>query len=537
MSIRERLGQWLSPSPPSDEERLRQAVAALQFPAVHSTYFGPGVTQQPSHETLLQESLGIADVATRAIANRISTLNPQIVTKIGVGADQIEEIQYDHPLKRLLDRPHPDFSRAQLLRLTAQYIVTVGEAYWLKVGNGFGATLELHPIPPTNMWPLIDHGVTTAYRSRDGDGKEQDLPADSVVRFYWPDPQNPWAAEGYLGPVGVVTDALKFSNQHLRYHYQNDATPKTALEASEHAEGFSPEAQARFAELWNRKYNNRSGSISGTPAMLPTGYKLVQMAIMTGADLTPLLDYWRDDQLMAFGTPRSILGQVISGDRSSAETNAFVFDMHTILPIANMMSDTLTLQLASDYEDDILVKFQEFVAKDKDFLLQQEQQDLTLKVRSVNQVREDRNKSGVEWGDLPIGTPQDTPYDGSEPEPIVAPMPASTPEEDEDEAERAMISALRSIFGHQKRFVLKHLKENGTLGFRRQSWSQVFHTRLPTLPVELAQGIDDVTEYRLEEQFNEAYAAGETQSQMATRVRRVFDGRRKDAKNIIQEAR
>ena len=535
MGIRERLGQWLSPAPPTAEERLRQAVEALQFPSTHSSNFGPGMTRQPSHDTLLQESMGIADVATRAIANRLSTLNPQIVTKIGVGADQIEEIQYDHPLKALLDRPHPDFSRAQLLRLTAQYIVTVGEAYWLKVGNGFGATVELHPVPPSYIWPLIDHGVTQAYRTRDGDGKEKDVPSDSVVRFYFPDPENPWASEGYLGPVGVVTDALKFSNQHLRYHYQNDATPKTALEASEAAEGFSPEAQARFAELWNRKYNNRGGSVSGTPAMLPTGYKLIQLALMTGADLTPLLDYWRDDQLMAFGTPRSILGQVLSGDRSSAETNAFVFDMHTILPIANMMSDTLTLQLASDYEDDILVKFQEFVSKDKEYLLAQEQQDLALKVRSVNQVREDRNRSGVEWGDLPIGTPQDTPYDGSEPDPVMSPMATETPEEDSEEAERAMISSLRSVFGHQKRFVLKSLKEEGVLGFKRADWPRLFESRLPTASADFVSQTNEQTEWLLEGAFKEAYAARETQSKVATRIRKIFDTRRKDAPQLIKE--
>jgi phage portal protein BeeE len=282
------------------------------------------------------------------------------VKVIGTGVDQIEEVQYDHPLKMLLDKPHPNIPRSLILRTCTQWIVTVGEAYLLKVSSKMGGVpLELHWVPPTNIWPIIDHGVTVGYRSVDGDGKETDHEADTVIRMYWPDPENPWASEGYLGPSGIVADALKFGNQHLRYHFEHDATPKSVLEATDMAEEFSPEHRARFAELWNRKYDSRSGTISGTPAILPTGYKLIQMAIQNGDDLTPLLEYWRNDQLMAFGTPRSILGQVVSGDRSSAETNAFVFDMHTILPIANMISDMLTLQLAPDFADDVIVKFKD----------------------------------------------------------------------------------------------------------------------------------------------------------------------------------
>jgi hypothetical protein len=392
-----------------------------------------------------------------------------------------------------------------------------------------GVPLELHWVPPTNIWPIIDHGVTVGYRSVDGDGKETDHEADTVIRMYWPDPENPWASEGYLGPSGIVADALKFGNQHLRYHFEHDATPKSVLEATDMAEEFSPEHRARFAELWNRKYNSRSGTISGTPAILPTGYKLIQMAIQNGDDLTPLLEYWRNDQLMAFGTPRSILGQVVSGDRSSAETNAFVFDMHTILPIANMISDMLTLQLAPDFADDVIVKFKEFVAKDKDHLLKQENQDLLNKVRTIDQVREDRNLSGVSWGKLPVGTPGDVPYDGTDKN---LPSPEAPPR---GETDRTRVGALRSIFAFQKREIVKDLLESGDLTLVNGNWTEIFQSRLPELTSSQVGEIHGETVEMLKKEFLLSQEQTETPEQLATRFRRVFNARRRDVPQIIEE--
>ena len=402
MSLRERIAIWLAP---------KRGTNPIEFHPPAQMWFGQGVGNQPSHETLLQENIGVPDIATRAIANRIATLNPLVkVERRITGGTTEDEILDDHPLKMLLDRPHPNFSRMQLLRLTGQYIVTVGEAYWLKVGSRLGPPIELHPIPPHRISPQLADGVVTGYRVQSYSGRADTLRAEDVVRFYFPDPEAPWSSEGYLGPSGITADALKFSSQHLRYHYQNDATPKAVLESSMDAAAFSPAEKERFWVEWRKTYHNRVGTEKGVPTILPTGYKLIAMAIQSGADVVPLLEYWRDEQLMGMGVPRSVLGQVVSGDRSSAETNQFVFDKHTILPIATLISDAITLQLAPDFDRSIFVAWEPFVSDDKRFQLEQEVADVTAKIRSVNQVREDRGLDPVEWGEEPIGKLGEVPY-------------------------------------------------------------------------------------------------------------------------------
>jgi SPP1 gp7 family putative phage head morphogenesis protein len=240
-----------------------------------------------------------------------------------------------------------------------------------------------------------------------------DVQAIDVVRFYFPDPESPWTSEGYLGPNAITADSLQFASEHLRSHYQHDATPKSVLEVTD-AEGapkFSPAEAERFAEGWRLRYHTRFGTEPSTPGLLPFGYKLVQMALRTGADIRPLLEHWSDEQLMNFGVPKSVLGKVVSGDRSSAETNQYVFDRYTVLPIATLLAEGMTHQLARDFDAALFVEFEEFVSADKDYLLAKQTADLNGKVRSINQVREDDGLDPVPWGEEPVGKIGEMPYD------------------------------------------------------------------------------------------------------------------------------
>jgi hypothetical protein len=421
---------------------VREGAPALPWEATFTQDYGPGIGKQPNHKRLLDEVLGIADACTRAIANRCAEIEPIVKRKHSrrsAGGTR-DEILDDHPLKQLLDKPHPNLSWRQISRMTTMHLVTVGEAYWQKVSSSFGTPTEIHVVPPDQMTPLVEDGRVIAYRCLLGDGTQIDLPPQYFVRFFLPDPANPWGSEGYLGPAAITSDGIKFSNEQLRSHFQFDATPKTTLKATSEAAPFSPEQKEIFAQDWYRYYNQRTGQRLGVPVILPTGYELLELGMQTGADLTPLLEHWRDDMLMQYGVPRSVLGQVLSGDRSSAETNEWVFEKHAIAPVLGIEKDSMTLQLASDYPGNIFVDFDEYMTEDKAHTLAQEESDLDRSVKAVNEVREDRALAPVEWGDEPIGVSEPA----AEPAPAEEP-PAEDPQEDEERA--AIIAARRHYRG------------------------------------------------------------------------------------------
>ncbi|GAF95902.1 unnamed protein product, partial [marine sediment metagenome] len=301
--------------------------------------------------------------------------------------------------------------RQQLFRLTAQYIVTVGEAYWLKIHNEFRLPGALQPMPPQRVSPIIRSGDIVAYEVKEGDGTMSRQEARDVVRFWFPDPETLYTSEGYLGPNGINTDAYRFATEHLRSNYQNDATPRVILKGLPDAVTPDPDQWKLFLEEWRDTNHQRMGTRRGLPSRLPPGWDALIVAMANGSDVTPLLEHLQNEQLMNFGVPASILGRVVSGDRSSAETNQFVFDKHTILPIADMIADAITNQLAPDFNDEIFCEFEPFVSADKEFDLKQEAQDLTLKVRSGQQIITDRNGDPEQapWAEFPVGTFADIP--------------------------------------------------------------------------------------------------------------------------------
>lgn len=352
--------------------------------------------------------------------------------------DELEPIA-DHPLQALLDRPNDDFSRAATLRLIAGHLVLVGEAYVLKVraqglrrpGAERNIPTELWMMHPARTSPALDGGRVSHYLVMDGNGKQQPIEKEDVIRFWMPDVESLYGSRGYLGPQASSVDADKFSDQTVRAHFMHDAVPRVVIEGKDDAQMPQPaQLEAWFAQ-WRGAYDRRVGSRRGLPAWLPTGFSIHELTAMGGmSELVPLKNHYRDKVLMAFGVPRSIVGDVVDANRAAAETNQYVFDLHTISPITNIIAESLTHQLAPDFGEGLVVRFEDFVVSDKDFELRQMETDLRTKVRVINEVREERGEDEVAWGDLPVGSIADTPYTGEEPEPY---EPFEPEPEDDDE--------------------------------------------------------------------------------------------------------
>lgn len=397
---------------------LRRAPAAVARAFDPPPYFfgkervGLTTTGNPSTEALLTATRGWQAIGAGAIADRFQSLEPIVVVyRAKMSGTKVEEELDDHPLKALLDRPNPIFTRVQLMRILAYSIAQAGEGYWLKVRDRLGVTRELWPLPSSRMELIADRDTLIGgyvYRS---DREEITYQPDEVLRFWMPDPAYPFLALGNLRPQSVAFDAATFADETLRDHYGNDATPKVALVAKENAAAPTPDQRKAFETDWRARYHQRRGSARGLPALIPSDYGIHEFGGNgDSAEHVALLDHYRDQILMANGVPRSIRGDVVDANRAAAETNQYVFDRHTILPITEMVAATLTMHLASDFDSKLIVTFREFVADDKDFRLRQEAQDLSTKVRSVNQVREDRGLDPVAWGDEPIGSFADVPY-------------------------------------------------------------------------------------------------------------------------------
>jgi SPP1 gp7 family putative phage head morphogenesis protein len=391
----------------------RRAARAFDPPAYFAGVYRTGIgdQSQPSANKLLSAHTGWQAIASTAIAQRLSMLELEVVmeTRERRGTT-VNEVLDDHPLVAVWDA-NPIFSLAQLLALMGFWLSEVGEAYFLKVTDRLRLPRELWPLSPGRMEIVTDRDVGIRGYVFHGEAGDFAYEANEVVRIFRPDPRNPFAGVGNLGPQALAYDAGVFLDETIRDHYQRDAIPKVALKASENASPPGGDALKRFNALWRQRYQRRGGSHTGLPAFLPPGFDVVPFPAFGGVtENVELMDRMRDRILMANGVPRSVLGDVVDANRAAAETNQWVFDAHTITPLTALIADALTRQVARDYDAALRVRFADFAIRDKGFELQQESADLQTKVRSVNQVREDRGLDPVPWGEEPIGSFADIPY-------------------------------------------------------------------------------------------------------------------------------
>ena len=477
MKLRERIGSWVAGRP------LQQRASPIPITPEYSTSFS-GMGEDPTKRILLGERQGIPELAQRAIANRVASINWQTKRTVRTDAETTEdEILDDHPLTRLLENPHPDFTGQQVFRLLAEAIVAVGEGYWYLVTNSFNRPATLQPFQVGTTWPIIRNGVVQGYGQRDGKGAQITLRREDVVRFWWPDLESLYGSRGYFGPNWVYNDSLKFQGEHMRSHWQNDATPKVILKAVEEwAEKPDQSNWNRFTQAWRQEMHGRKGSKRGLPSRIPSGWDVVMVAAQSGADVAPLLEWLQQEQLINFGVPNAILGKVVSGDRSSAETTSWIFDLYTVTPIVDMIRDTINNNLVSRFAPDLFVDYEPFVAPDKEFELKRDVALVEAKIVSPDEVRTDGGRDEAPWGKYPPGTFGDQPYTGEATDnPFTTDVdesggapPTDETDEDEPEEERKRLPVSRAS-------MLKHFEPARQWTWRRQQekrWERRMNERV-----------------------------------------------------------
>ena len=586
-----------------------------------------GTAQQPNPSRLLTDGFaGVQATAARAIASRLSDLDFEIQNRVRNDAGGYSwEADPLHPLLEILERPNPYLSRRQMLKVTSTWITQTGEAYWLIVTNGAGATREMWPMSPQHVEKLASDSQPISGYVFHGEAGETRYGLDEVVHFFDPDPDDPFRGVGIVGPQAREFDAQTFASDTLRSHFQHDATPKIVLTAKDDADVADAKQREAFWADWQNRYNRRGGEQQGVPAFLPSGFGVHELSGLSDVDsVKAFLEFGRDTLLMANGVPRSILGDVVDANRAAADTNRLVFDRHTVKPQTGIIADALTAQVAViEYGRDTRVQFEQFIDEDADLRLREERQDLDTGVRSVNQVLADRGADSVDWGELPRATFGAVPYepgsfdldddDDDEPTPPIAEGPEPEPEAErnrdaaplhprihsrftkeamwarlmQSDAEFVprMTRAVRQAFAGQKRLALEALRSTedvaevtGRAEHSRGDWiddlfdgfefGRLFDTIVtpisldaytkagqnvlsdlevrPTLSfdekaieavqeqgADLVTKVNATTKKRLRKAIAKGIEAGESEEQLASRVRRTFNAASKSRARTI----
>lgn len=333
----------------------------------------------------------------KAKTKALSPTHPLAVKKKGIAV--VEEVM-EHPLLTLLAQVNPVHNQFDLLELTQIYLEVHGSAFWLLEIGDLGIPNQIWVLPSQNVTPRREpssQNVVDFYEVRTERGNEQ-YPPEQVIHFRFPDPRNPYSSG--LSPLRAAYEQVAMTSQYTamkRAIYENTGIPSVILSP---AEAIGEDERIRLELDWNRKF--RRGGM-GRALVADSEFK-AQILSHSMGDLAALSEMkaTKEDIANAFHVPVPYL----TGDTNLANMEAAeVFHMRlAIAPRLRRRDEKLNEQLIPLYDPTgrLFLASEDPTPANKAFVLKQQETDLRLGVRTINEIRAERGLEPVEWGDAPL---------------------------------------------------------------------------------------------------------------------------------------
>ena len=186
------------------QRALLKGVAALRFGGGQSGWWP--LRSGASGVYAAQVGDGTGNSAVMACVLWIARTFPEAPLRVSKRAtDGTLDLQPEHPLVELLDRPNPYYSGALLWMATLADFTATGNAYWLKIRSGGGRVVQLWWLPSWMVepkWPSDGTVFISHYEYRPGGSVPIHYDPADIVHFRFSfDPRNPRKGLSQLASV------------------------------------------------------------------------------------------------------------------------------------------------------------------------------------------------------------------------------------------------------------------------------------------------------------------------------------------------
>ncbi len=236
-------------------------------------------------------------------------------------------------------------------RLSSQLLLSRKGAFVERVNNKSNRVCELHLLDPSNVQPTQDpRTYVKDYRIRRADGGVDTLDPEQVIWIKLkPHPQDPYAQMTPLAAAGIVADTEYLSRIFNRSTVANNGKPGQLISVggSLNAED-ARELKSRF---------NGGPSAAGRTSVIEAKDVTVRDLSATPSELQYLagLVSTKNDLLLAFGTPESVLGDASGRTFSNADAERLNWWMDTMQPHCNAIAIAFDVLTEGGLEDDLFI--------------------------------------------------------------------------------------------------------------------------------------------------------------------------------------
>lgn len=310
------------------------------------TYQGSRIDYQQAVGDPLQSSLVMAAVTW------LSRTLPEAPLRVGhVDSKGQKQIEPGHAVGQLLRKPNPYYAGTTLWSAFATSWIVDGNAYFYKIRNNTGKTIQLVYLPHYQVWPRWTNGAEfVSYYDYTVDGQTTRLDVADVIHFR--NGLDQPSRKG-ISPLGAVLREIYSDNEAATYSaaiLRNQGVPGLLI-----APAGDQQIEPDSAEFLKREIQNRTtGDDRGKPFVAGGPVKVSQFGFdPKSMDLTSLRRLPEERVSAALGIPAVVLGYGAGLDRSIfnnvAEAREAAYESY-IKPLQIIIAETLTSHLLAEFD-------------------------------------------------------------------------------------------------------------------------------------------------------------------------------------------
>lgn len=347
---------------------------------------------------LMQQYKGLVYTLVNAIAEDFAKYEP-IFWKVDNRTGQKK--QYIHPFAKVLENPNPSLSKFDLLVATASFLELTGDAFWYySVGERSRQPKEIYLMRPDRVEVVVDGdtGEVMGYKFRNDDGTKIPLEVDEVEHIKTFNPLNQYRGMGTLEAAILYVEIENDTSVFQRNFMKNQATPSGVLTISGKIE---KEAFNKLKTQWKEKQAGLA-NVGKTLFIREADAKFTKVGLgLDELDLKALKELSEGKIFKMFRVPKIILGDTDQNGlgRANAEVADYIFAKRTIDPKQTRLDDAIQKTLKRNFKDEnTVIGHVSQIPEDKAAQLNEDDK-LTGRVYTVNEVRERKGLPPVKGGD------------------------------------------------------------------------------------------------------------------------------------------
>ena len=353
--------------------------------------------------------------AIQKIAQKVSAIDLKLFEIINSKGELKE-----HPSHEILDllyRVNPFQTRSEFWKITTINKKLTGEAFWLKVRDNRGRVAELWNLRPDLITIVADPtNFIKRYELDKLDGTKSIFEPKDIIHFKDPNPLDIYRGLSPLKPAQSRIQTEDFATAYQRDFFANNARPDFYFTSED---DLTADQRDEILAAWDKRHKGKGKN--SRPGILAGGLALQQVSLsQKEMDYIESLRFTRDDILVAFGVPKSII-TTDDVNRANAQEGMRTFLAETIKPEMTALSEVINEMLViPDFGERFYVDFEDPTPVDREMQLKEYEAGYD-KWLTPNEIREELNREPIEGGDTltrPLGvqvinapamTPQDNP--------------------------------------------------------------------------------------------------------------------------------